>query len=141
LSAVAIRNNAGQYVSPNDQTIGDGTYNPLARRIYMNLLDDESALDHTIPFVKFGLENPYMVGATGYVPIPEDQAAEIIVTRLSGTVSGGGDSGGDDSSKLSTGAIVGIAIGGAVFLLCVVVIAIKCMRSGGDKEGNAEQAL
>jgi len=56
----------------------------------MNLLNEDDALDDTIPFVRFGLDNPQLVDATGYVAIPEEQAAEIVVTRLSGKLSGSG---------------------------------------------------
>ena len=81
LSAVPVQNNDGNFVLPDPTTIGDGTYNPLARRIYMNLLNDEDTLKHTIPFVKFGLNNPALVGHTGYVAIPQ-QDVEMMINRL-----------------------------------------------------------
>jgi phosphate transport system substrate-binding protein len=115
LSAVAIRNDAGEYLTPDPITISDGSYNPLARRIYMNLLNDDAALANTAPFVKFGLENPEMVSSTGYVAIPEDQAAELINTRLSGGSTS--DSSNNGAFKLSISTIVGMVLGSAAFLL------------------------
>ena len=112
LSSVAIRNDAGEYLPPTPDTIGDGSYNPLARRIYMNLLTEEATLANTVPFVTFGLENPQMVSSTGYVAIPADQATEMIDVRLSGGMvnsnSGSSDHG---SLKLTIGAIVGMVVG------------------------------
>jgi phosphate transport system substrate-binding protein len=110
LSAVAIRNDAGEYLPPNPVTIGDGSYNPLARRIYMNVLADEAALANTVPFVTFGLENPQMVSSTGYVAIPADQATEMIDVRLSG---GSSTSGSSDHGSLNPtiSAIVGMLVG------------------------------
>ena len=81
LSAVPVQNDAGDYVLPDPTTIGDGTYNPLARRIYMNLLNDEETLKNTVPFVKFGLQHPELVTHTGYVAIPESDI-EIMMARL-----------------------------------------------------------
>jgi hypothetical protein len=37
------------------------------RRIYMNLLSGCDALKETVPFIKFGLDNPELVQATEYV--------------------------------------------------------------------------
>ena len=77
LSAVAIENKAGHQVLPTPETIGDGTYNPLARRIFMNLYNDEKSLENTVPFVSFGLSHPHLVEATGYVAIPEIDVLEM----------------------------------------------------------------
>jgi hypothetical protein len=77
LSAVPIQSTEGDIVTPTYETIGDGGYNPLARRINMTSLDDAEALDDTIPFIKEG-------------------------------------EGENDDGGISTIAVVGIAIGGAV---------------------------
>lgn len=57
LYAAAVKNGAGRYITPNEQSVGDGSYEPLARRIYMNLHDDMAALEATAPFVKFGMSD------------------------------------------------------------------------------------
>jgi len=83
LSAVAIANSDGNYILPNAETIGDGTYNPLARRIYMNLYNDDASLERTSHFVEFALSNPATVAATGHVAIPEEDATEML-NRMKG---------------------------------------------------------
>jgi phosphate transport system substrate-binding protein len=71
VTAAAIENDAGAFVAPDATTVADGSYNPLSRRIFMNLLEDSEALEFTIPFVQFGV---------GYVPIP-DPNMDIAVSK------------------------------------------------------------
>jgi phosphate transport system substrate-binding protein len=138
VSPVPIQNADGAYVVPDTDTVGDGSYNPLARRIYMNLLNDRDALKETVPFVKFGLNNPGLVQATGYVALPEKDV-QIMLNRLNNAPYDG--SGGDDSDGLSTGAIVGIVIGSTVGLCCLVYCLFKVMMGGSvDKGESPEQA-
>jgi phosphate transport system substrate-binding protein len=136
LESVAIRNRDGVFLKPIPETIGDGSYNPLARRIYMNLLNAPEVLENTIPLVQFGLENPAIVAYTGYVAIPEDQADKLIATRLENAPFS--ISNDEENSGLSTGAVVGIVVGSIVGLCLVVGIMYKCMR-GRDK-GEAQEA-
>jgi len=77
LSPVAILNDEGSYVVPNPETIGDGSYHPLARRIFMNLYNNADSLSKTAPFMEFGLSNPHLVEATGYVAIPSEDVEEM----------------------------------------------------------------
>lgn len=80
----SIQSSAGTFVAPTSTTVGDGTYNPLARRIFMNLLNDETVLALTVPFIKYGLSGAgdALVSETGYVPIPNDAA---MLARLPAT--------------------------------------------------------
>ena len=80
LSAAAIENEDGDFVAPEAASVGDGSYNPLARRIYMNLLNDEAALTLTAPFINFGLgpAGAVLVSQTGYVPVPEPNMVTMI---------------------------------------------------------------
>lgn len=59
-------------IMPNPTTIEGGSY-PIARRIYMNLLDDPASTRNTLPFIEFGLSEAgqKLVEYTGYSPIPE----------------------------------------------------------------------
>ncbi|KAL3923642.1 MAG: hypothetical protein SGILL_001540 [Bacillariaceae sp.] len=127
LAPVSVLNSDGQFVRPTQETIGDGSYNPLARRIYMNLLNSE-ALENTVPLIRFGLENPRMVSVTGYVAILEDQASDMIATRLTLPSSGQGE-----SDNLSGGAIAGIVVG-VVTALLVIALAVMNFRKKGDKK-------
>ena len=57
-----------------------GAYNPLARRIYMNLLNTPEALALTAPLIEFGFSDAgdALVASTGYVPIPEVEQEEML---------------------------------------------------------------
>lgn len=80
LKAAAIENDAGTFVEPNSDTVGDGTYNPLSRRIFMNLHNEESSLEATVPFLHYGFsaEGSEQVSKTGYVPLPDTAKAEML---------------------------------------------------------------
>jgi phosphate transport system substrate-binding protein len=135
ISAVPIQNSDGVYLVPTQETIGDGSYNPLARRIFMNLLNDDTLI-HTAPFVKFGLLNANLVAATGYVALPPKDSEEMIA-RLNDPYSSS-ENGDDDG--LSGGGIAGVAIAGAV-VLCLIAFAIVKLTPRSDKGEPAEQAV
>ena len=78
LEAAAILNSDGDYVKPTPDTVGGGSYNPLARRIYMNFLNDETALKLTQPFLEYGFNNDDLTASTGYVPIPADEKNTLL---------------------------------------------------------------
>lgn len=122
LSAVAIVNDKGAKVLPDPQTIGDGSYNPLARRIYMNLYNDEDSLKHTAPFVHFGLSHAELVQATGYVALPSDDVQEMIGRLSLHSVEGGGggsnESGGKKHWEMFTGAAFCVAVSVLWTLVC-----------------------
>lgn len=120
LSAVAIENANGDFVLPEASSIGDGSYSPLARRIYMNLLNNEEALSHTAPFVTFGLNNPALVEVTGYVPVPVSDINELISERIEPAPHALEES---VNGSSNTGAIVGGSIAGVLVLGLVAFFA------------------
>mmetsp|Transcript_2301 Transcript_2301/g.4563 ORF Transcript_2301/g.4563 Transcript_2301/m.4563 type:complete len:747 (-) Transcript_2301:170-2410(-) len=126
--AVPIANAAGTVVTPSEETIGDGSY-PLARSIQMNLLNNPNILEHTIPFVEFGLSHPELIFTSGYVPLPT-QAIDTMLQRLRGAPYGDkplvDDT--DDDSLLSTVEFVLIGVG--VLVLCLSMVAIFICRRG-----------
>ncbi|MEC9173620.1 MAG: substrate-binding domain-containing protein, partial [Candidatus Thermoplasmatota archaeon] len=75
LSAAAVKNADGNYVSPSGSTVADGTYNPLSRPLFMNL--NVGDLDKTAPFLNFGYGDggDVLVEGTGYVPLTSDNEA------------------------------------------------------------------
>lgn len=85
--AAPIQNSAGNFVLPSAVSVQDGSYNPFARKIYMNLLDDPASLAVTRPFMEFGLSSvgEELVGYTGYSAIPELE--RIIMRERAGTSS------------------------------------------------------
>jgi ABC-type phosphate transport system substrate-binding protein len=79
LYGVPIQNKgASVWVAPTVATVNDGSYVPLSRRIYMNVLD--SSLTNTGPFISFGLNQVGigLVRKTGYVPPPFEERAGIL---------------------------------------------------------------
>ena len=74
ITAAAIQNDAGVFVEPTADTVGDGTYNPLARRIFMNALHGagRAIINKNRSFLDMGLSarGDVMVSAVGYVPLP-----------------------------------------------------------------------
>ena len=85
LTAVAIMNDAGEYVAPTPSTVADGSYNPLGRFIYMNLHLDSNDLALTLPFLEFGFSSAgdALVNQVGYVPLTAGQDAEMELQRIS----------------------------------------------------------
>lgn len=111
LAGVAVANSAGEYIMPSEDTIGDGTYNPLSRPIYMNMLNTKEAIENTRPFIKFGLAYPELVAATGSVPITEAGRATMVqrIDAAPYDVGGGGGVGsGGRISDCKISLVVGI---------------------------------
>jgi hypothetical protein len=80
LSAAAIQALDGSFVAPDPVTVADGSYNPLSRRIYMNLLNEAESLMMTAPLIMFGFsdEGSALVEQTGYVVIPDSDKEEML---------------------------------------------------------------
>jgi len=98
LTALPVRNSDGNFVAPDATTVRDGTYNPLSRPLFMNLLVDPASLDDTLPFMQFGLSTnagQSAVGEVGYVSLNEYQEAQMFMSRwlhlLGMTAGGNGD--------------------------------------------------
>ena len=119
--AVPIAKADETLVAPSTETIVDGTY-PLVRSIQMNLLNRPQTLEHTIPFVMFGLSHPELIFTTGgYVPL-SSEAIDTMFQRLRGAPYDGSlmveDT--DDDSILSVMECVVIGVG--VLLLCCFMV-------------------
>ncbi|MGB0787818.1 MAG: PstS family phosphate ABC transporter substrate-binding protein, partial [Candidatus Poseidoniaceae archaeon] len=86
LAAAAVENSDGNMVAPTATTVGDGTYNPLSRPLFMNLLNDEDSLENTVPFLEFGLGDggDLLVAEVGYVALP-DSLDTVMLGRLAGS--------------------------------------------------------
>ena len=92
VKGVAIENpNTGECVEPSSTNVENGSYQPLARPIFIyvraDLLDSQPEL---AAFVDFFLDNaPAIVPEVGYVPLPAsvyDWARERISARTTGSV-------------------------------------------------------
>jgi hypothetical protein len=119
MSAAPIQNSQGSFVSPTQETILDGSYNPLIRTIYMNLLNDGDRLAHTVPFLRFGLMQRHLVSVTGYVPVSEESAAES-VQRLEQALS-------VSRNERTPARQAGIAVGTIVGVLVIIGIGIAAV--------------
>ncbi len=91
LNVVAIINNdthgsdtaTESAVSPNSNTVRDGSYVPLSREIYMNV--DTTAWTHVLPYLEYGFcqEGQDDVAEVGYVPVSEEMWDDI-TSRIPG---------------------------------------------------------
>lgn len=113
LSSAAIKNDSGAYVHPSSETIGNVSYNPLSRSIYMNLLHDETSLRNTVPFLKFGFSHPQMVISTGLVPVHGNALKEML-RRLESSPHDGKSEELGDEDRISLMQKLGLGAGGLV---------------------------
>ncbi|HMU96151.1 MAG TPA: PstS family phosphate ABC transporter substrate-binding protein, partial [Elusimicrobiota bacterium] len=92
LKAVAV--NAGKGgVLPSEQTVMDGTYQPLARPIFIYPSKRSAKKPEVQAFVEFYLKNaPALVKEVKYVPLPNEEYAGVLArfqTGQTGTAFGG----------------------------------------------------
>ncbi len=93
VKAVAVQNKEGKFVLPSVDATKDGSYNPLARPIFIYVSTKAMERKEVKDFVNFYLDNaPGIVKDVGYVPLP-DEAYKALKTRVAsgktGTVFGG----------------------------------------------------
>jgi ABC-type phosphate transport system substrate-binding protein len=84
LTAVAIKNSANAYVAPTMASIADGSYNPLARPIYMNVVNTKWKM--VTPYLKFAISaaGQDMIAEAGFVALPASLAA-VEASKFGGT--------------------------------------------------------
>jgi phosphate transport system substrate-binding protein len=80
-------------ISPSMQTVGDGTYQPLSRPIFIYVSKKEAERAAVKSFVEFYLGNgSKLVSEVGYIPLPPgtyDLVRERFIARTTGSVFGG----------------------------------------------------
>jgi phosphate transport system substrate-binding protein len=78
LTAAKIKNKSGKFIAPSATTISDGSYNPFARQVYMNVLSTSMA--KVKDYIKYGLSAAGLALVTnrGLVPLP----AGVIATMM-----------------------------------------------------------
>lgn len=87
LKLVAI--DAGQgCVQPSEETINNGTYQPLSRPVFIYVKKDAATRPEIKAFVDFSLapDNQELVSEVGYVPLPNDLLSQIQSRFQNGTV-------------------------------------------------------
>jgi len=137
LLSVAVQNEHNEFVAPTETTIGDGSYNPLARAIYMNVRnDDKGSLENTVPFISFGLQTLALVATTGFVAIAEKDA-QMWIERLEAAPYGQDENSGGPSAGAIAGIAVGVAFAVSIFtILCILLL----RKSKSDEASRIEQA-
>ena len=92
LKLIAIDGGKGP-ITPSEQTIMDGTYQPLSRPIFIYVNKKAAERSEVREFVEFYLKNAHkLVKQVKYVPLPDRAyklAEERFVRRVVGTVFGG----------------------------------------------------
>ena len=79
LTAVAVKNKDGKFVLPSRETVMDGSYNPLARPLFIYLNANKSAFDPKVKkFVEYYLKNAgKMSSEVGYIPLTAEEYQAI----------------------------------------------------------------
>lgn len=79
LGAVAVKNSAGKFVLPSLETIMDGSYNPLARPLFIYLNATKAAFDPNVKkFIDFYLKHAATLSEeVGYIPFSKAEYAAI----------------------------------------------------------------
>jgi len=113
LRGVPLQTTDGEYIAPSAKTISDRSY-PIVRNVFMNLHNDPRSLANTIPYVKFGLENPLMVETVGLVPL-QGKDLEEMMSRLNNAPFAEEEE--EDSRNVAL--IIGLVVAG-IALVCLV---------------------
>ncbi|MGH3112832.1 MAG: PstS family phosphate ABC transporter substrate-binding protein [Gaiellaceae bacterium] len=88
LRAVQIENEDGECVSPSVETARDGSYNPLARPLFVYVKNESLERPEVQAFLRFYLENVEAIAEDAlYIP-PSEEVKEESLTTLESAISG-----------------------------------------------------
>lgn len=142
LSPVPIQNSAGTFVLPNESSIQDGSYDLLAKPLYMNLNKDIEMFPSTVPLVRFVVSDSgsKLVEAAGLIPIPQDKRDQILATLCN--MDGAPDSdifcSGPSQGGLSTGGIFGIIVLVVAVVSILAAVVVRKVRTGKELDTNED---
>lgn len=88
IRTIEIENEAGECVAPAEETVQDGTYNPLGRQLFVYPSDQSLTKPETVAFLTFFIEqNETIAEAAGFIPLTDEQKAESqsLVDSLAGS--------------------------------------------------------
>lgn len=98
LQAVAIKNADGACVTPSEETIADGSYNPLSRPIFFYVsktaMEENPAVKAFAEF-QTNPENSELISEVGYIPLPSEIQAKVqnrLTNATTGSIYKGGSS-------------------------------------------------
>lgn len=85
--------NGDGFIAPSPKTVGDGTYQPLSRPVFIYVSIKAAEQSGVADFVSFYLKNaPKLVSEVGYIPLPDkiyELAAQRFDKRIAGSVFAG----------------------------------------------------
>ena len=87
LKAVPVINDAGDAITPSNETINDGSYNPLSRPLFIYVSLSSLERDEVAAFVEYFLtDGAWLVDTpeVGYVQLPEEIYAAVLERVRSG---------------------------------------------------------
>ena len=87
LKAAPVVNDAGEAITPSNETINDGTYNPLSRPLFIYVSVASLERDEVVAFVQYFLtDGTWLVDTpeVGYVQLPEAIYAAVLERALNG---------------------------------------------------------
>jgi phosphate transport system substrate-binding protein len=77
VKAIEIENEAGECVAPSEETVQDGSYNPLGRQLFIYPSAEALQREEVTAFLEFYIENQAEVAEEAlFIPLTEEQAAE-----------------------------------------------------------------
>ena len=96
IKAVPIKSGAGEAMAPTAENVAAGTYQPLARPIFIYVSTAAMDRPEVKSFIEFYLDNAgKLVSEVGYVPL-SDQVYELAKTRFTAKRTGSAFSGGSE---------------------------------------------
>ena len=108
LKAVPVVNDAGEAITPSNETINDGSYNPLSRPLFIYVSVASLEREEVAAFVEYFLtDGTWLVDTpeVGYVQLPADIYAAAL-ERVQGRVSGSAMAAAEEGASL--GQIFGV---------------------------------
>ena len=77
VKAIEIENEAGECVAPSEETVQDGSYNPLGRQLFVYPSADALQREEVTAFLEFYIENQAEVAEEAlFIPLTDEQAAD-----------------------------------------------------------------
>jgi phosphate transport system substrate-binding protein len=77
VKAIEIENEAGECVAPSEETVQDGSYNPLGRQLFVYPSAEALQREEVTAFLEFYIENQAEVAEEAlFIPLTDEQAAE-----------------------------------------------------------------
>jgi phosphate transport system substrate-binding protein len=101
VKAIQVRNEAGDCVEPSEQTVQDGSYNPLGRQLFMYPKAEALGRPEVRAFLDFVIENnAEITEAATFIALNEEQSQEAqqTIERL-GQAGGGAATNGTETTE------------------------------------------